>query len=694
MKQSPLRITHQSFEAVLVVLVLALHLVVVATPANSLMNWYTTDDAFYYFKVAQNISEGHGVTFDQFGRTNGFHPLWMLLCIPVFALARFDLVLPLRVLVLVMAGLNAATAVFIYRILQRVLTRPVAVLAGLSWALLPAFHGLTNKLGMETGLSICMLAWLVYLLSSPDLPGELAKGSSFRLWLPGIAGMLAVLSRLDNIFVVTILGVWLVYRSAGVQSASPNLRYYLIWDVVLAALAVPLSYTLRLGFVKQEFSSGLLILLGLSAAITVLTNALAGLYRGPVLYNWKQSLPRVALAEAVATAVVGGGMIGLTAALPSLPFPRAVIAINGLVAALLLMGSRVLVPFINGRMRESSSKLDWRAALRLGMLYFAPLAVGLAVYMSWSYWYFGTPMPVSGQIKQWWGTLEWTVYGRHVPSTIGFLYFLPFQMNGPWNLIENTVRSLALQIAQWTGWTTDLQEAALTWTANLVLGGLLLAWIWPVRKTAWQVSQRLGLVALFAGSSVQVIYYQVTGYIHTRPWYWIGEMFFLLLLAAVFLESTLQRLRLTGRRSLTVCIALAALVLIISLPKLYESTYFKAQPGEEEAYLAHTRHIEQATEPGSILGSTGGGVDAYFIRDRTVVNLDGLINSYEYFRELKQGDVSPYLDKIGVRYIYGSAYMLEESEPYNVLFHDRLVYLKDIDGTALYRYVPRQAGNP
>ncbi len=92
--------THR-FELIIVVIVLVASLYVACAPANNLMNWYSTDDAFYYFKTAQNVSEGYGLTFDRIGRSSGFHPLWMLVCIPVFALARFDLMLPLRLLVLV-----------------------------------------------------------------------------------------------------------------------------------------------------------------------------------------------------------------------------------------------------------------------------------------------------------------------------------------------------------------------------------------------------------------------------------------------------------------------------------------------------------------------------------------------------------------------------------------------------------------
>jgi hypothetical protein len=46
----------------------------------------TFDDAFYYFGIARNVAHGHGSTFDGINLTNGYHPLWMLLAVPVFGL--------------------------------------------------------------------------------------------------------------------------------------------------------------------------------------------------------------------------------------------------------------------------------------------------------------------------------------------------------------------------------------------------------------------------------------------------------------------------------------------------------------------------------------------------------------------------------------------------------------------------------
>ena len=88
------------------------------TPANSMMNWYSIDDAFYYYKVAQNVLTGHGFTFDQINLTNGFHPLWMVICLGVFWLSRFNLLLPLRVLILVSGILNGLTGVSTFPVVK------------------------------------------------------------------------------------------------------------------------------------------------------------------------------------------------------------------------------------------------------------------------------------------------------------------------------------------------------------------------------------------------------------------------------------------------------------------------------------------------------------------------------------------------------------------------------------------------
>ena len=47
-------------------------------PDKNIINIFGTDDAYYYFQIAKNISLGNGPTFDQITNTNGFQPLWLI----------------------------------------------------------------------------------------------------------------------------------------------------------------------------------------------------------------------------------------------------------------------------------------------------------------------------------------------------------------------------------------------------------------------------------------------------------------------------------------------------------------------------------------------------------------------------------------------------------------------------------------
>lgn len=49
-------------------------------PSELLFSGFMSDDVFYYFKTAINIRNGLGSTFDGINQTNGYHPLWMLIC--------------------------------------------------------------------------------------------------------------------------------------------------------------------------------------------------------------------------------------------------------------------------------------------------------------------------------------------------------------------------------------------------------------------------------------------------------------------------------------------------------------------------------------------------------------------------------------------------------------------------------------
>lgn len=65
------------------------------------------DDSFYYLAIARNVAEGYGSTFDRLTPTNGYHPLWLGLCVPLF-LAGLDDMGAVRVALTASIGMYAA----------------------------------------------------------------------------------------------------------------------------------------------------------------------------------------------------------------------------------------------------------------------------------------------------------------------------------------------------------------------------------------------------------------------------------------------------------------------------------------------------------------------------------------------------------------------------------------------------------
>ena len=195
----------------LVALVALLHLPVVFAPETYLYTWFNTDDAFYYFVTARNIAAGNGVSFDGLQPGNGFHPLWMLLVTPIFAID--DLVLPLRLVTVLLVALNVGTALLMFRLGRRHLSEPIAFLMALAFSLLPGIHDVITRAGMESGQSAFTIALVLYRLDRTD------AANPRSILLLSLAGVLAFLARLDNIFLAGFAGLYLLLAN---WHSSPN----------------------------------------------------------------------------------------------------------------------------------------------------------------------------------------------------------------------------------------------------------------------------------------------------------------------------------------------------------------------------------------------------------------------------------------------------------------------------------------
>lgn len=188
---------------------------------------FFADDSFFYLQVGRNFALGQGSTFNRLMPTNGYHPLWMLLCAAVYRVFP-DRILGLHMIAALIVALNIVVLLVAAKLLRR--------LQAPSWAawtiLIPFLFGL--QLGTESSLSAALLvAMLLALYIFFDRP-HWATGFAFN-----ILAAFAVLSRLDSIFVVACLWiavlVWCLQQKKQ-QAESHALRIHLSFIPLYATL--------------------------------------------------------------------------------------------------------------------------------------------------------------------------------------------------------------------------------------------------------------------------------------------------------------------------------------------------------------------------------------------------------------------------------------------------------------------------
>jgi hypothetical protein len=712
----PSRKFSRYFEIALVTLLMATYLYAALSEAhNFATEWFIRDDAFYYFKVAQNITEGHGITFDGINPTNGYHPLWMLVCIPIFTLARFDLILPLRILVLVSGAISAATGVLLYRLVGRALSLPAAILAASYWCFDRIIHSTVTMFGLETGLTALTMTALLLAMSNLEPDYRHKPLTSRQLWTLGLLAVAMVFSRLDTVFLAALAGAWILLRGTPI-------RYYVMFDIAIIVFAAFTSVVIRTGLPEYfVYTKSAVALAALGLLIQIPAFYIFGLYHlsaVPVIASRssaKQSPTREEIASAgerrlamtvsirfilvtlASAAVVAGGLIGLgmTGQLEGLPrsalplYAGLVLVGAGLVrlAAWRVTGSHP-APELFAEFREG-----WRQWLSEGIHFYGILGVALATYLAFNKIMFGTFTPVSGQIKRWWGSLQGSTYGNPVSTLSGFLGLEQEEGLNMWGPVVYRLHT----IKDWLGKDGSI------WLALGLVTVVVLAILVTQPKRSARAGIFFALPVLLCASILQMFYYVGLGYAGAKDWYWVSQMLMFTLLGALLVDLITRPLRLLlpsprmGRGAggegklgrAAVWAVTAACVAWLVIP--FEINLVQRMPyrtvSSDAPYMDVLPFLEANTEPGALIGMTGGGNIGYFIEGRTIVNMDGLINSYAYYVALRQGRAGEYLANMGLDYIFSNPDILL-NPPYNGQFGKWSVLVAQFGRKDLLKYSP------
>jgi hypothetical protein len=176
---------------------------------------FTFDDAYYYFGIARNLSDGRGSTFDQVNATNGYHPLWMAISVVPFTLGLDDLDAARALLVLQLVLWGAALAIVGATVAATVdggkplgrdrhaVTAVLAIVFGLVVANPFIVKAFVN--GLESGVAVTLYALLLLVAArTTDWLGQSVR------WRLGMSALLALvfLARTDAVFLFVCLGLW------------------------------------------------------------------------------------------------------------------------------------------------------------------------------------------------------------------------------------------------------------------------------------------------------------------------------------------------------------------------------------------------------------------------------------------------------------------------------------------------------
>lgn len=676
------------FEIALVAVILTIHLYAALSDAYNMPNaWFTRDDAYYYFKVAQNITEGRGSTFDGVNPTNGYHPLWMVICIPVFVLARFDLILPLRVLIMVMAGLNSMTAILIYRLVKFNLSHAAAILAASFWAFNTHIHYTVYEFGLETPLATFAVALFIYKLAEFEKTWRTKQVTAGQLrTLAGIATMV-LFSRLDLVFLVVISGIWIIFRGRAI-------RWLLPMDIAAISFSMVIAIALRVGIKPYNslYAQSALEMTIIALIVKIVTLYFFGAYQHPKANSAGKMVRQTILALITSTMIIAGLHLILVQFGIGQSLPRSALIVDLAFSTTGIFLIRMAAYWFSNHRIEAGTQTNsplkeiftnWKIWLSEAVIYYGIAGGALVLYMFYNKFAFGTYSPVSGQIKRWWGTIGNTVYDYPAGTWTAFLGLSQQGVYAAWQPASKFMVWLAALIKPlYPGADTQDERYLLSWAATTLIAGFI---FFLNRGRTKEKFEGMALIPLISGCAIHIFSYTTTAYGGAKEWYWASQMVLLVLIGSILLDSILSPFQKTGvARGLFQSLAIGTGVyLAMNLGGYVRSVMRYNYFPPERPYMEVLPYLEENTQPGSMIGMTGGGNVGYFLHNRTIVNMDGLINSYDYFRAVQNGGAPGYLRDHGMDLIFANDQLLK-LPPYYGQFAPYLESFSTYGGKSLF----------
>ena len=250
-----------------------------------------------------------------------------------------------------------------------------------------------------------------------------------------------------------------------------------------------------------------------------------------------------------------------------------------------------------------------------------------AIYIFWNIGYFGHVIPVSGMVKEWWG---------QIGGGINFFYILGLYSH-----------SISQNLKYWYdlikgGGATHIPFRFSDFLSTCTFFSLLILFVYSLVKQRKVFNSPL-IKVLFISVFIHIFWYAFrTKFAGFGTWYWAVEWIFIIVLFAIALDK-LFPLSLLGK-------IFIIFLLLVTFPRDFlERPPFISQ---KTLYQQFIEFLECNTEPGSIIGMPACGIVAYYMDDRTFINVDGVTNSYKYLEAIKRREACKILRNNGMNYAF------------------------------------------
>lgn len=175
----------------------------------SITHGISSDDSYYYFRIAQNIASGFGSTFDQINKTNGYQPLVLWLLVLIYSIFKFDILIPVIVSQILLSIISAFAAYLTYRFVREISGNEFAAILSVVFLFLNPIIIAINFKSLETNFY-----WLFLIISviffKKFLQDQKTEKKYFNYFVFGFIISLAAFSRLDGGFYIAAFTIYLL----------------------------------------------------------------------------------------------------------------------------------------------------------------------------------------------------------------------------------------------------------------------------------------------------------------------------------------------------------------------------------------------------------------------------------------------------------------------------------------------------